>query len=444
MKVVVIGCTHAGTAAIKNLRALNPDAEVTVFERNDNISFLSCGIALYVGGVVSDPKGLFYSSPEELKLLGVNTKMKHDVKNVDIKGKKLTVENLETGEVFDETFDKLIITSGSWPIIPRNIEGIDLENVLLCKNYNHANEIIERSKSVKRVVVVGAGYIGVELVEAFRDNGKEVILVDAEDRILSKYFDKEFTDVAEESFREKGIVLATGEKVVKIEGVNGKVSKIVTDKNDYETDMIIMCIGFVPNTALFKGQLEMLPNGAIKVDEYMRTSDKDVMAAGDCCSVFYNPLNMERYIPLASNAVRMGTLAGLNLVENKAKSLGTQGTSGIKIYENNMAATGITEALARSLDLEIETVIVTDNYRPEFMPTYEKVTLKVVFDKYTRIVLGAQLNSKVDLTQSINTLSVCIQNHMTIDDLAFVDFFFQPHYNKPWNFINLAGLAALK
>jgi FAD-dependent pyridine nucleotide-disulphide oxidoreductase len=444
MKVVVIGCTHAGTAAIKNLRALNPDAEVTVFERNDNISFLSCGIALYVGGVVSDPKGLFYSSPEELKSLGVNTKMKHDVKNVDIKGKKLTVENLETGEVFDETFDKLIITSGSWPIIPRNIEGIDLENVLLCKNYNHANEIIERSKSVKRVVVVGAGYIGVELVEAFRDNGKEVILVDAEDRILSKYFDKEFTDVAEESFREKGIVLATGEKVVKIEGTNGKVSKIITDKNEYETDMVIMCIGFVPNTALFKGQLEMLPNGAIKVDEYMRTSDKDVMAAGDCCSVFYNPLNMERYIPLATNAVRMGTLAGLNLVENKAKSLGTQGTSGIKIYENNMAATGITEALARSLDLEIETVIVTDNYRPEFMPTYEKVTLKVVFDKYTRIVLGAQLNSKVDLTQSINTLSVCIQNHMTIDDLAFVDFFFQPHYNKPWNFINLAGLAALK
>ena len=444
MKVIVIGCTHAGTAAIKNLRALNPDAEVTVFERNDNISFLSCGIALYVGGVVSDPKGLFYSSPEELKSLGVNTKMKHDVKNVDIKGKKLTVENLETGEVFDETFDKLIITSGSWPIIPRNIEGIDLENVLLCKNYNHANEIIERSKSVKRVVVVGAGYIGVELVEAFRDNGKEVILVDAEDRILSKYFDKEFTDVAEESFREKGIVLATGEKVVKIEGTNGKVSKIITDKNEYKTDMIIMCIGFVPNTALFKGQLEMLPNGAIKVDEYMRTSDKDVMAAGDCCSVFYNPLNMERYIPLATNAVRMGTLAGLNLVENKAKSLGTQGTSGIKIYENNMAATGITEALARSLDLEIETVIVTDNYRPEFMPTYEKVTLKVVFDKYTRIVLGAQLNSKVDLTQSINTLSVCIQNHMTIDDLAFVDFFFQPHYNKPWNFINLAGLAALK
>ena len=444
MKVVVIGCTHAGTAAIKNLRALNPDAEVTVFERNDNISFLSCGIALYVGGVVSDPKGLFYSSPEELKSLGVNTKMKHDVKNVDIKGKKLTVENLETGEVFDETFDKLIITSGSWPIIPRNIEGIDLENVLLCKNYNHANEIIERSKSVKKVVVVGAGYIGVELVEAFRDNGKEVILVDAEDRILSKYFDKEFTDVAEESFREKGIVLATREKVVKIEGTNGKVSEIITDKNEYETDMIIMCIGFVPNTALFKGQLEMLPNGAIKVDEYMRTSDKDVMAAGDCCSVFYNPLNMERYIPLATNAVRMGTLAGLNLVENKAKSLGTQGTSGIKIYENNMAATGITEALARSLDLEIETVIVTDNYRPEFMTTYEKVTLKVVFDKYTRIVLGAQLNSKVDLTQSINTLSVCIQNHMTIDDLAFVDFFFQPHYNKPWNFINLAGLAALK
>jgi len=190
MKVVVIGCTHAGTAAILNLRKMNPETEVTVFERNDNISFLSCGIALYVGGVVKDPKGLFYSSPEKLKELNVDTKMKHEVKNVDIESKKIHVVNLENGNEFDETFDKLIITSGSWPIIP-SIEGINLNNILLCKNYNHSNEIIERAKNSQKIVVVGAGYIGVELVEAFRDNGKEVVLVDAEERILSKYFDKD-------------------------------------------------------------------------------------------------------------------------------------------------------------------------------------------------------------------------------------------------------------
>ncbi|MBF4806841.1 MAG: FAD-dependent oxidoreductase, partial [Pseudoleptotrichia goodfellowii] len=405
MKVVVIGCTHAGTAAILNLKRINPDVEITVFERNDNISFLSCGIALYVGGVVKDPQGLFYCSPEKLKELNVDTRMKHDVKNVDIKGKKVRVVNMETGIEFNETFDKLIITSGSWPIIPP-IKGIDLNNILLSKNFNHSNEIIERAKHSKKIIVVGAGYIGVELVEAFRDNGKEVVLVDAEERILSKYLDKEYTDIAEESFRQRGIVIATGEKVVRFEGKNGNVTKVVTDKNEYETDMVIMCVGFVPNTQLFKGQLDMLPNGAIKVDEYMRTSDYDVMAAGDCCSVYYNPLKTYRYIPLATNAVRMGTLAALNLSENKIKHPGTQGTSGIKIYENNMSSTGLTYETAKSEGLDVDFVYAVDNYRPEFMPTYEKVTFKVVYEKSSRRIVGAQLTSKADLTQSINTISV--------------------------------------
>ncbi len=443
MKVAVIGCTHAGTAAILNLKRIYPDSDVTVFERNDNISFLSCGIALYVGGVVKDAQGLFYCSPDKLKELNVDTKMRHNVESADIKGKKIIAKNLETGVETEHAFDKLIITSGSWPIIPR-IEGIDSNNILLSKNFDHSNAIIDAAKDAKKVVVVGAGYIGVELVEAFNDQGKEVILVDAEDRILNKYLDKDFTDIAEKTFTEKGIKIATSEKVIKFESVNGEVSKVITDKNEYEADMVIMCVGFRPNTEIFKGQLDMLPNGAINVDEYMRTSDKDVMAAGDCCSVFFNPTREHMYIPLATNAVRMGTLAAINIVENKIKHPGTQGTSGIKIYENNMASTGITEEIAKQLGIDADFVYAVDNYRPEFMPTYEKVTLKVVFEKESRRILGAQLTSKADLTQSINTISVCIQNNMTIDQLAFVDFFFQPHYNKAWNFINLAGLNALK
>ncbi len=443
MKVAVIGCTHAGTAAILNLKRIYPDSDVTVFERNDNISFLSCGIALYVGGVVKDAQGLFYCSPDKLKELNVDTKMRHNVESADIKGKKIIAKNLETGVETEHAFDKLIITSGSWPIIPR-IEGIDSNNILLSKNFDHSNAIIDAAKDAKKVVVVGAGYIGVELVEAFNDQGKEVVLVDAEDRILNKYLDKDFTDIAEKTFTEKGIKIATSEKVIKFESVNGEVSKVITDKNEYEADMVIMCVGFRPNTEIFKGQLDMLPNGAINVDEYMRTSDKDVMAAGDCCSVFFNPTREHMYIPLATNAVRMGTLAAINIVENKIKHPGTQGTSGIKIYENNMASTGITEEIAKQLGIDADFVYAVDNYRPEFMPTYEKVTLKVVFEKESRRILGAQLTSKADLTQSINTISVCIQNNMTIDQLAFVDFFFQPHYNKPWNFINLAGLNALK
>lgn len=441
MKVAVIGCTHAGTAAIVNTAKKHPDAEITVYERNDNISFLSCGIALYVGGVVKDPQGLFYSSPEALAELGVKTKMSHDVLDIDVDNKVLKVKDLTSGEEFEDNFDKLIITTGSWPIVP-NIEGIDLDNILLSKNYAHSNTIIEKAKSANRIVVVGAGYIGVELVEAFEMNGKDVTLIDGMDRILSKYLDKEFTDTAEDEFKNHGIKLALGETVSKFEGKDGKVTKVITNKGEYEADLVILCIGFRPSTALFKDKLDMLPNGAIIVDEYMRTSKEGIFAAGDCASIVYNPTGKREYIPLATNAVRMGTLIGRNLVEPTTKYMGTQGTSGIKIYDYNIASTGLTEASAKAAGLKVKTVSATDNYRPEFMPTFDSATVKVVYDEESEVILGAQIISKTDLTQLMNTMSVVIQNKMTIDELAFVDFFFQPHFNKPWSLLNIVALSA--
>jgi len=441
MKVAVIGCTHAGTAAIVNTAKKHPDAEITVYERNDNISFLSCGIALYVGGVVKDPQGLFYSSPEALAELGVKTKMSHDVLDIDVDNKILKVKDLTSGEEFEDNFDKLIITTGSWPIVPK-IEGIDLDNILLSKNYAHSNTIIEKAKSANRIVVVGAGYIGVELVEAFEMNGKEVTLIDGMDRVLSKYLDKEFTDTAEDEFRNHGIKLALGETVSKFEGKDGKVTKVITNKGEYEADLVILCIGFRPSTALFKDKLDMLPNGAIIVDEYMRTSKEGIFAAGDCASIVYNPTGKREYIPLATNAVRMGTLIGRNLVEPTTKYMGTQGTSGIKIYDYNIASTGLTEASAKAAGLNVKTVSATDNYRPEFMPTFDSATVKVVYDEESEVILGAQIISKTDLTQLMNTMSVVIQNKMTIDELAFVDFFFQPHFNKPWSLLNIVALSA--
>lgn len=443
MNITVIGCTHAGTAAIVNAARLYPDAKITVFEKNDNISFLSCGIALYVGGFIEDPNGLFYSSPEKLDELGVETKMKHEVIVADLENKLLEVKNLETGETFENSYDKLIITTGSWPLTPP-IEGINLENIVLSKNFDHSNTIIEKAERAKKVVVIGAGYIGVELVEAFKHKGKEVTLIDAEERILSKYLDIAYTDAAEEALKAEGIGLALNQKVHKFEGKEGTVTKVLTDKGEYEADLVILCIGFLPNTGLFKGQIEMLDNGAIVVDPYMRTSRPNVFAAGDSCAVIFNPTNKAKYIPLATNAVRMGTLVAKNLIEPTVRYMGTQGTSGIKIYDLNIASTGLTEQSARLEGLEVESETIEENHRPEFMPDYDKVTLTIVYKKESKRIVGAQLRSKIDLTQSINTMSVCIQNHMTVAELALTDFFFQPHYNKPWNFLNQAGLAAME
>lgn len=443
MKVVVIGCTHAGTAAVVNIKALHKESEVTIYERNNNISFLSCGIALSVGGVVQEPEKLFYNSPAGLAKLGVTTKMEHDVQSIDFDQKTLTVKDLKTGEVFEDHYDKLVLTLGSWPIVPK-IEGIEQENIVLCKNYNHAQVIIEKAKQAKKIVVIGAGYIGVELAEAFEMKGKEVTLIDAEDRIMSKYLDDEFTDLAENAFISHGVKLALKEMVVKFEGSDGVVTKVVTDKSSYDADLVVLCIGFKPNSLLVKDKLETLPNGAIIIDDYMRTSKEDVFAAGDCCVVRFNPAGDNRYIPLATNAVRMGTLVARNLVKPTLKYMGTQGTSGIKIYEYNIASTGLTEEVAKATtDMEIASVVLQDNYRPEFMPTYEMATIKLVYDKGARRILGGQIISKQDLTQFMNTLSVVIQNNMTIEELAMTDFFFQPHFNKPWSILNAAALKAL-
>lgn len=443
MKIVIVGCTHAGTAAVVNLKELHPESEITIYEKNDNLSFLSCGIALNVGGVIKETKNLFYNSPENLAKMGVVTNMKHEVLNIDFENKTLKVKNLLNNEEFEDNYDKLVLTLGSWPIVPK-FEGGDLDNILLCKNHDHAIEIIEKSKNAKNVVIIGAGYIGVELVEAFEMQGKNVTLIDAEERIMAKYLDKEFTDIAEKEFVDRGVNLVLGEKVSKFEGENGKVTKVATNNGSYEGDLVVLCIGFAPNTKLVQGKLDTLPNGAIIIDEYMRTSKEDVFAAGDCCVVKYNPAHDTRYIPLATNAVRMGTLVARNIVEPTLKYMGTQGTSGIKIYEKCIASTGLTEEVAKATTkMNVASVELTDNYRPEFMPTYLPATIKLVFDKDTRRIIGGQIISDIDLTQFMNTLSVVIQNEMTIEELAMTDFFFQPHFNKPWSLLNAVALKAL-
>lgn len=443
MKVVVIGCTHAGTAAVKTILNENPGAEVVVYERNDNVSFLSCGIALYIGGVVKDPQGLFYSDPEELESLGADVNMEHDVTNVDLEAKKLNVKNLNSGEEFETTFDKLVLTTGSWPILPP-FTGFDLENVQLCKNYRQAQEIFTRKTDAKKVVVIGGGYIGIELVEAFALEGKEVTLIDGLDRILNKYLDAEFTDVLEQDLRDRNVNVQLNQMVKGFEGENGKVTKVITDSAEYDADMVVVCVGFRPNTDLVKDQLETLPNGAIIVDNYMKTSHPDVFAAGDSTAVNYNPNGGHAYIPLATNAVRMGSLVGKNINGDKVAYRGTQSTSGLHLFGWNIGSTGVNEGSAKHFGLETRSVYVEDNYRPEFMPTNEKLYMKLVYEVGTGRIVGGQIMSKYDCTASANTLSLAIQNKMTIEDLAYVDFFFQPVFDRPWNYLNILAQAAVE
>jgi len=440
MKVTVIGCTHAGTFAIKQILADHPDAEVTVYERNDNISFLSCGIALYLGGQVADPQGLFYSNPEELHNLGANVQMSHNVLAVDPDAKTVTVEDLTTHEQATHSYDKLVMTSGSWPIVPK-IPGIDSDKVKLCKNWSHAQALIEDAKTAKRITVIGAGYIGAELAEAYSTTGHEVTLIDAQDRVMPKYFDAQFTDVIEQDYRDNGVKLALGETVASFKDTADGLT-ITTNQGSYDTDLAILCIGFRPNTDLLKGKVDMAQNGAIITDDYMRSSNPDIFAAGDSAAVHYNPTHKNAYIPLATNAVRQGILVGKNLTKPTVKYMGTQSSSGLALYGRTIVSTGLTLEAAKLQGVNADQVIITDNYRPEFMPTTEPVLMSLVFDPDTKRILGGALMSKYDVSQSANTLSVCIQNNNSVDDLAMVDMLFQPNFDRPFNYLNILAQAA--
>ncbi|MCK8624895.1 FAD-dependent oxidoreductase [Apilactobacillus sp. M161] len=439
MKVIVIGCTHAGTFAVKQILKRHPDADVTVYERNDNISFLSCGIALYLDGKVADPKGLFYSNPQELSNLGANVKMLHNIISVDNTNKKIKVEDLSKHETFEDTYDKLVMTTGSLPVVPP-IEGADNPRVHFCKNWHDAQKLFQIAKYNKRVAVIGGGYIGAELVEAYSNHGHDVTLIDTNDRVMHKYFDKAFTDKIETNYREHGVKLNLGERVQKFAGQDELT--ITTNKGDTVVDMAILCVGFRPNTDLLKGKVDMMPNGAIITNEYMQSSDPSIYGAGDSVAVHYNPTNTSAYIPLATNAVRQGILVGDNIEKPTVKYMGTQSSSGLELYGETIVSTGLTMKMAEQDNIDAHQVIFEDNYRPEFMPTTEKILMSLIYDPNTRRILGGALMSKHDVSQSANTLSVCIQNKNTIDDLAMVDMLFQPNFDRPFNYLNLLAQAA--
>ncbi|APX72103.1 FAD-dependent oxidoreductase [Companilactobacillus allii] len=442
MKVSIIGCTHAGTFSAMNILKAHPDWEVSVFERNDNLSFLSCGIALWVSDRVSDPNKMFYSSPDDLAKLGAKMHMLHDVTSIDFDNKKLHVKNLENNEDFEQDYDKLVLTTGSSPIVP-NIPGINSSRVQLCKNWTNATELKENAKNINSAIVIGAGYIGAELAEGYATLGKKTTLIDALPDVLAKNFDKNMSKVAEKDYIDNGVTLGLGEKVQAFEEVEDGVI-VKTDKNEYKADVAVMSVGFRPNTDMYKDEFETLPNGALIVDKYMHTSKPDVFSAGDAASVFYNPTNDNQYIPLATNAVRQGILVGANIEKDTAEYIGTQSSSAVELFGRTYAASGLTAGHAKALGKKVETVSLEDNYRPEFMLSTTPVLMNLVWDPETRVIVGGALTSMYDVSQSANLLSLAIQKKVTIDELSMVDFFFQPNFDKPVNYVSALAIAAVE
>ncbi len=441
MKIVVVGANHAGTAAINTILDNYKDAKVTVFDRNTNISFLGCGMALWIGGQIAGSEGLFYSSKDKLESKGADIHMGTEVYDIDFEN-KIVYAKSQCGKEYKESYDKLILSTGSLPIdLP--IPGRDLENVQFVKLFQNAAEVIEKLKNpeIKHVTVVGAGYIGVELAEAFKRNGKEVALIDACDDCLSSYYDVEFRKEISNVLEEHGVELRFGEKLEEIKGTT-KVEAVKTDKGEIATDMVVLCVGFRPNTQLLKDKLELYKN-AYKVNRKQETSQKDVYAIGDCATLYDNSIQDINYIALATNAVRSGIIAGHNAMGTELESIGVQGSNGISIYGVNMVSTGITEENAKKMGLDVLSTSFKDLQKPAFI-TYnnDNVMIKIVYEKESRRIVGAQIASTQDISMGIHLFSLAIQEKVTIDKFKLLDIFFLPHFNQPYNYITMAALSA--
>ena len=441
-KIVVVGANHAGTAAINTMLDNYSGNEVVVLERNFNTSFLGCGMALWIGDQIQGGgEGLFYSSPEQLREKGAKVSINTEVEKIDFDKKIIYYSNKEDGKV-EESYDKLILATGSLPIIPQ-ISGRELENVQQVKLYQDAQAVIEKLKlgGINHVTVVGSGYIGVELAEAFKRKGKEVALLDIADGCLTGYYDPEFSNLMKQNLIDNGIDCKFGQALEEIKG-DKKVEAVKTSNEEFATDMVILCVGFRPNTELGKGKLEQFKNGAYIVNKKQETSVKDVYAIGDCATVYDNAVDGINYIALATNAVRSGIIAAHNACGTAIESIGVQGSNGISIYGLHLISTGLTAEKAAKFGYEVETTSFEDNQRPEFMKENDIVKIKIVYDKKTRRVLGMQCASRYDMSMVNHMFSLAIQEHVTIDRIALLDIFFLPHFNKPYNYITMAALTA--
>lgn len=445
MKVVVVGANHAGTACINTMLDNFKNLEVTVFDANNNISFLGCGMALWIGNQISGSDGLFYSNKETLESKGAKVFMNTPVTRIDTNEKKVYAKNILDGTEYVESYDKLVLSTGSLPIDIK-IPGRELENVQFVKLFQNAKEVIEKlntNSDIKHVTVVGAGYIGVELAEAFQLNGKKVALIDSASDCLSTYYDIEFRKDMNKVLAEKGVELHFNETVEAILG-DKKVEAVRTNKGEFKTDMVIMCVGFRPNTDLLKNEVETFVNGAYLVNKKQETSQKDVYAIGDCATVYNNAKDSVDYIALATNSVRSGIVAALNVGGVELESIGVQGSNGICIYKYKMVSTGLTEEAAKRYGMEVESTYFEDRQKADFIEneSNELVKIKIVYEKSTRRIVGAQMASYHDMSMGIHMFSLAIQEKVTIDKLKLLDIFFLPHFNKPYNYITMAALGA--
>jgi NADPH-dependent 2,4-dienoyl-CoA reductase/sulfur reductase-like enzyme/rhodanese-related sulfurtransferase len=433
-KIVIIGGTACGPKTAARARRCDQQAQITIVEQEENLSVATCGLPYYVSGVIESQRELVQRGSDFFKMvMNIDVLTRTRASAIDRKGHRVEILNLGTNRTSTIEYDKLVLATGSTPVVP-NLKGKNLSGVFTLSKIEEAQAIRElvSPHEIKKAVIIGAGLIGLEMAEAFVSQGLEVSVVEALDWPMPTILDFEVAAYLEKHLREKGVKLFLGQKIVGFGGdKNGKVNRVITEKTELETDLALLAIGVKPNSGLAKDAgLDIGPTGGITVNPHLQTSDPDIYAGGDCVENVHLVTGQKILAPLGSTANKHGRVIGTNITGGDESFPGVLGTSIAKVFDYNVARVGLSQWQAEKASYQVITSLVPGYEYATYYPNGKEIMVKLVAEKASGRLLGGQVVGPGDTAKRVDVLATALTFNATADDLANIDLAYAPPYNS--------------
>ena len=441
MKVVIVGGVAGGASAAARIRRLDESAEIIVFEKTGYISYANCGLPYYIGDVITDSSDLTLQTPESFwTRFRILVKVNHEVTNIDVTQKTVTVKNLLTGTEWEEPYDKLLLSPGAKPVRP-NLPGIDSEKIFSLRTVEDTfriHDYLEKTKA-QNAVVVGGGYIGIEVAENLKEKGLNVTIVQRPNQLMNT-LDYDMASFVHSKLRAKGISLRLNSNVTSFRQDGERIVTLLEDNSEIAADMVLLAIGVAPENSLAKqAGLKLGVKGSIVVNDRMETSVQDIYAVGDAIQVKHFVTEEDTVIALAGPANKQGRIAADNICGGDSHYQGSMGSSIIKIFDMTVAGTGLTEKVAKSMGIDCESVVLSPASHAGYYPGAKVMTMKVVFEKDTWKLLGAQIVGTEGVDKRLDVLATAMHAGMKANMLKDLDLAYAPPFSSAKDPVNMAG-----